>query len=77
VLAEVGATGGPMSGTSHGAVRVQLLDIDARAALYRVTLAPLSDKSESDVRLSLVSALADKGIALAPRSERSGAQPVS
>jgi small-conductance mechanosensitive channel len=71
LLGEVGSAGGSfgsVSGASHGAVRVQLIDIDARAACYRVTLAPLSDKSESDVRVALVNALADKGIALAARS---------
>jgi small-conductance mechanosensitive channel len=80
VLGEVGAAGGiggSVSGASHGGVRVQLIDIDAQAAVYRVTLAPLADKNESDVRLALVNALSDKGIALAARSARLEAQPVS
>ncbi len=45
-------------------LRVQLLDAYAGGALYRIALTPLADRSESDVRIALLAALTEKGIAL-------------
>ena len=50
---------------AHGTPRVELLDVRANAGRYRISVVPTNDNTESDVRIVLVSALAEQKIALA------------
>jgi small-conductance mechanosensitive channel len=52
--------------SSQGTPRVELLDMTAGGGRYRVSVVLLADKTESDLRIALVSALSEQSIALAP-----------
>jgi hypothetical protein len=52
---------------SQGTPRVELIDMHPSGGRYRVTIVPQNDKTESDLRIVLVSALAEQQIALAPQ----------
>jgi small-conductance mechanosensitive channel len=62
---------------THGAPRVELIDMHPGGGRYRVTVAPQTDKTESDLRIVLVSALAERQIALAPSGAAAPATQVS
>jgi small-conductance mechanosensitive channel len=50
---------------SQGAPRAELIDMTAGGGRYRITVVPTQDRTESDVRIALVTALAEQQIALA------------
>lgn len=63
--------------SAQGTPRVELLDMHPSGGHYRITIAAQNEKTESDLRIVLVSALAEQQIALAPLGATAPASQVS